>query len=122
MLTASAVFSGPVERTALLREVQFAPFSTGNLRLPLWNWQWLLQLAWLIGHPSQRTCRDEFQRRIAAVADRLGGLEQDTLVVSHAGVMAYLSVELRRRGFVGPKLRLARHATAYIYSGCPGYE
>jgi hypothetical protein len=42
-------------------------------------------------------------------------LRQDTLVVSHAGMMAYLSAELRRRGFAGPKLRWAKHATAYIY-------
>lgn len=119
-MTASAVFCGEVERTSLLREPQLAAFKTGNLRLPVWLWQGWLRLSWITGHPSQRACRDEFRRRVLAVADRLSGLDQDTLVVSHAGMIAYLSAELRRRGFAGPKLRIARHATAYIYEKRPG--
>jgi broad specificity phosphatase PhoE len=114
-ITASAAFRGEVEPTALLREPELAQFKTGSLRLPVWMWQWLLRLSWMTGHPSQRACRDEFRRRVLAVAERLSASEQDTLVVAHAGIMAYLSAELRRRGFVGPKLRIARHAVAYIY-------
>jgi hypothetical protein len=53
-----------------------------------------------------------------ALAERLSASDQDTLVVSHAGMMAYLSAELRRRGFAGPKLRIAKYATAYIYEKC----
>ena len=114
-VTANVVFPGEIEQTALLREAEFDTFQTGNLRLPVWGWRWLLRFAWMTGHNSQRTRRDEFRRRVLAVADRLSGIEQNTLVVSHAGVMAYLSAELRRRGFVGPKLRIAKHATVYIY-------
>ena len=114
-ITASAVFRGEVGHTDLLREAQFTPFNTGDLRLPVWSWQWLLRLAWMTGHRSQRACRDEFRRRVLAVADRLSALEQDTLVVSHAGMMVFLSAELRRRGFLGPKLRIAKHGTAYVY-------
>ena len=119
-VTASAVFHGEIEHTAQLREPQFAHFKTGNLRLPVWAWRWLLRLSWMTGHRSQRACRDEFQQRIFAVADHLSAANQDTLVVSHAGMMAYLSAELRRRGFVGPKLRIARFATAYIYERVDG--
>jgi len=36
-------------------------------------------------------------------------------VVSHAGVMLYLSEELRRRGFAGPKLGIAKHARVYLF-------
>jgi hypothetical protein len=68
----------------------------------------------MTGHPSQRACREEFRQRVRAAADRLNALDQDTLVVSHAGMMAFLSVELRRRGFAGSKLRIAKHATAYL--------
>jgi broad specificity phosphatase PhoE len=114
-ITANAVFLGEVKHTALLREPQFTTFKTGNLRLPFWVWRWLLRFSWMMGHRSQRDCRDEFHRRVMALADQLSALEQDTLVVSHAGMMAYLSAELRHRGFVGPKLRIAKHATAYIY-------
>lgn len=114
-ITASAVFRGQIEHTDLLREAQFSQFKTGNLRLPVWAWQWLLRLSWITGHPSQRACRDEFRQRVLAAAERLCGSPQDTLVVSHAGMMASLSAELRRRGFTGPKLRIARHATVYVY-------
>ena len=114
-ITASAVFRGEVGHSALLREPEFRQFKTGNLRLPIWAWQWLLRLSWITGHRSQRPCRDDFRRRVLAVADLLSASDQDTLVVSHAGMMAYLSAELRRRGFAGPKLRIAKHATAYVY-------
>ena len=114
-ITASAVYRGEVGHSALLREPEFRQFRTGNLRLPIWAWQWMLRLSWITGHRSQRACRDEFRGRVLAVADLLSASDQDTLVVSHAGMMAYLSAELRRRGFVGPKLRLAKHATAYVY-------
>ena len=114
-VTAKAVFGGEIRHTALLREARFAQFDTGNVRLPVWAWQWLLRLSWISGHRSQRACRDDFRQSVLAVADQLSGLEQDTLVVSHAGMMAYLSRELRRRGFIGPKLRMARHAMVYVY-------
>jgi broad specificity phosphatase PhoE len=115
METASAVFHGPIESTPLLREVELTPFQTGRLRLPIPVWKWLFRLAWMTGHKSQRACRDDFRRRVTASADRLQTREHDTLVVSHAGMMAYLSRELRRRGFAGPKLRVAKHATIYVY-------
>lgn len=118
-ITAAAVFRGPIEHTPLLREVQFAQFCTGNLRLPVWAWHWLLRLTWMTGHRSQRHCRDEFRQRVSTIADRLSAAPHDTLVVSHAGMMAYLSAELCRRGFTGPKLRIAKHATAYIYEKSP---
>jgi broad specificity phosphatase PhoE len=114
-ITASAVFRGEIRYTSLLREPEFGQFTTGDLRLPVWAWQWLLRLSWMTGHQSQRAGRDEFRRRVLAVADQLSASDQDTLVVSHAGMMAYLSAELRRRGFAGPRLRIAKHATAYIY-------
>ena len=114
-ITASALFPGQVQLIAMLREPRFAQLETGNLRLPVWVWQWVLWLCWMTGHQSQRACRDEFRQRVCDVADELSALDQDTLVVSHAGIMAYLSSELRRRGFVGPKLRIAKHATAYVF-------
>jgi len=113
--TARAIFSGNIELTSLLREPEYTPFRTGRLRLPVWMWRWVLMLCWLTGHQSQRACRDDFRRRVQAAADRLCALNADTLVVSHAGMMAYLSAELKRRGFSGPKLRIAKHAKLYAY-------
>lgn len=113
--TAETLFSGRVEKTPLLREPEFAQFGTGNLRLPMSIWRWVLRLSWLTGHRSQRACRDDFRRRVIAAADLLEQKTGSILVVSHAGMMAYLSKELRRRGYPGPKLRTAKHATLYLY-------
>ncbi len=115
VLTAKAVYRGPFEQTALLREPNFAPFRTGALRLPFWVWRCILLMSWATGHKSQRACRDEFRRRVVAAADLLEAKADDVLVVSHAGMMAYLCAEFRRRGFEGPKLRMAKHATLYVY-------
>jgi broad specificity phosphatase PhoE len=115
LTTARAIFPGEIEQTALLREASIAAFNTGNLRRPVFLWRWMLRIAFLAGHHSQRACRDDFRSRVEEIARRLSELQEDTLVVSHAGMMAYLSAELRRRGFAGPKLRIAKHATAYIY-------
>jgi len=113
--TAQAAFAGPIETTSLLREAEFAQFQTGNLRLPVGLWGWILRAAWWSGHGSQRACRDAFLRRVTAAADLLESRMDGTLVVSHGGMMAFLSAELRRRGFTGPKLRLAKHAMLYVY-------
>lgn len=115
MFTARTIYGGEIESCSLLREQGFARFNTGNLRLPVWVWQWVVRAAWLTGHRSQRDSREEFLRRVLAAADRLCAQDCDTLVVSHAGMMAALSAELRRRGFAGPKLRIAKHATVYTY-------
>jgi broad specificity phosphatase PhoE len=115
LATAGIVFHGPIETTALLREPCFQTFATGRLRLPVGLWIWMVRLAWFTGHGSQRACRDEFLQRVTAIADLLEQTTVDTLVVSHAGMMTYLSAELRRRRFLGPRLRMPRHATLHLY-------
>lgn len=115
VVTARAVFAGDIQHTPLLREAEFVPLQTGNLRLPVLVWRWVLRLIWATGHSSQRACRDDFQRRIRETSDLLETQPQDTLVVSHAGLMIYLSAELNRRGYTGAKLRMPKHATLYLY-------
>ncbi len=113
--TARAMWSGEILTRPELREVEFAPFGTGKLRLPVWLWRRLVQLAWLTGHPSQRSLRDDFYNRIKAAADLIEASEEDILIISHAGMMLFLSRELRKRGFRGPKLGVANHAQVYIF-------
>ncbi len=117
LVTAKAAFPGPVESMPLLREVEFATFRTGRLRLPILLWRGVLGLSWATGHRSQRATRDAFRSRVNEAADLLEGTAGNTLVVCHAGIMIYLSAELRRRGFLGPKLRRPLHATLYCYEG-----
>ena len=72
-------------------------------------------MAWLTGHRSQRSFRDDLHRRVRAAADTLASHSADVLVVSHGGFIYYLSNELRRRGYLGPKLREPQCATLYVY-------
>lgn len=114
-VTAQAAYSGTIIQTPLLREADVPVLLTGKLRLPVWGWRLLLRFAWFTGHKSQRAARDEFHRRIKAIADLLEQEPVDTLVVSHAGVMFFLRKELLRRGFSGPKFGLAETARLYVF-------
>jgi broad specificity phosphatase PhoE len=114
-VTAKAAYSGEITQTPLLREPDMPNFQTGNLSLPVWIWEWVLRFAWITSHPSMRTARDEFMNRVKSVGDLLDRSAEDTLVVSHAGMMAYLRKDLIRRGFSGPKFKLAEHARLYVF-------
>jgi broad specificity phosphatase PhoE len=114
-VTAQTAYAGPITQTPLLREADVPALPTGKLCLPVWGWRLLLRFAWFTGHKSQRAARDEFRRRIIAIADLLEQEPVDTLVVSHAGVMFFLRKELRRRGFRGPRFKLAEPARLYVF-------
>jgi broad specificity phosphatase PhoE len=113
--TAQAAHAGTITQTPLLREMSLNPFRTGWLSLPVWMWHWVLRGAWLTSHPSQRSALEDFRKRIDQVAEMLDTEQDDTLVVSHAGVMMFLRKELLRRGFNGPVFRIAEHARLYVY-------
>lgn len=115
LTTAKALFTGLIEPTHLLREADFAQFQTGNLKLPMLLWVWILRFTWVTGHRSQRQLRDDFRHRMLASADELERRSGDVLVVSHAGMIMHLSAELRRRGFDGPKLRIPQNSKLYLY-------
>jgi broad specificity phosphatase PhoE len=113
--TAQAAHKGTITQTPLLREMSVNPFRTGRLSLPVWAWHWILRAAWLTSHRSQQSAIDEFRQRLREVADLLEAEQEDTLVVSHAGVMLFLRKELIRRGFNGPKFKIAEHARLYVF-------
>jgi broad specificity phosphatase PhoE len=113
--TAAALFPAGAVPTPLLREAGFCEFRTGQLKLPCWVWQGMLRLTWMTGHRSQRSARDEFRRRVLAVADLIESEQSDILLISHAGMMSYLRSELGRRGFSGPRYGIAEHGKLYIF-------
>lgn len=114
-VTAQALYGGEISQTPLLREPDIARFQTGELYLPVALWRWILRAAWMTGHRSQRSSRDDFKRRVQAVADLVESSDSDILLVSHAGMMAYLRRELLRRGFTGPRFRIAEHGRVYLF-------
>jgi broad specificity phosphatase PhoE len=114
--TAQQLFDGPIEQTPLLREPHVAEFATGNLRLPATLWHWVLRASWMIGHSSQQEARDEFRGRMKEFETSvLSSIDEDTLIVSHAGVMLFLREILTRLGFTGPQYRLAEHGKLYLF-------
>lgn len=117
--TAKAMYPGEAIATPLLREPELGPFRKGGLPLPYPLWRWVLRMAWMSGHRSLRGPRDEFLERVAAVANLIESAETDILLFSHAGMMAFLRSELVRRGFVGPKYRVAEHGRLYVFGRSP---
>jgi hypothetical protein len=118
LATAQSIYSGPIIKTDLLCEPVIQPFKTGRLKLPLFGWRWLLRLAWLTSHSSQRAVKQRFLADIEAAVEMLrSGAGETTLVVCHAGVMMFLRKELLRRGFQGPKFRMAEHGRLYVFEG-----
>jgi broad specificity phosphatase PhoE len=115
-LTAEAVFTGPIQRMKELREAQTSQFRTGQLKLPMGGWRWLLRLAWATSHPSQRTAKEDLMARVRyVVGEIVSRVEENTLIVSHAVIMVFLRKELLRLGFTGPKFRLAQSGRLYVF-------
>lgn len=119
-ITAQTAHSGTIVPFPQLREAETVQFPTGNLSLPVWCWHWLFRLAWATGHASQRSARDAFLQRVREMAEKLAAQEEDTLVVCHAGLMYFLRKELLRRGFTGPKFKIAPHARLYVFEKATG--
>jgi len=113
--TARRIYFGDIQLTSELREAEFGLFPTGRWRFPAWVWRMLQRLTWMTGHSSQREFRDDLRDRVGRVADLIDSCDTDALVVSHAGMMFYLRKELLRRGYRGPKFRIAGHAQIYIF-------
>ena len=115
-LTAAAVFAGPIQSMKELREVQTNRFRTGQLRLPFGGWRWLARLAWMTSHPSQRAAKEDFLARVRYLADEvISRIEENTLIVSHAGMMVFLRKELLRLGFAGPKFGIPQSGKLYVF-------
>ncbi len=114
--TAQAAFSGPIRQLPELREPNIVPVSLGKLRLPLTGWRLMLHLAWLSNHSSQLPAKTDFLARLRFLkAEVLSQAEEDTLIVSHAGMMAFLRKELLALGFNGPRFRIAQNAKLYLF-------
>ena len=69
-------------------------------------------------HRSQRDVKQAFRTNIdAMVATLRASADAPTLVVSHAGVMMFLSKALRKHGFKGPQFRMPECGKLYVFEG-----
>lgn len=114
--TAQAAFTGDILQMPELREPQLDAFRTGNLKLPYPLWKWMLRLAWMTSHSSQRNAKTAFMAKVKQVTDTLlTQVKEDTLIVSHAGVMIFLRKELLKMGFTGPSFKIAENGKLYVF-------
>jgi broad specificity phosphatase PhoE len=114
--TARAAFTGEILQLPELREPQVDAFRTGNLKLPFPMWKWMLRLAWMTSHSSQRNAKLSFMAKVKQVTDSvLTQAKEDTLIVSHAGVMMFLRKELVKLGFTGPEFKIAENGKLYVF-------
>lgn len=116
--TAQAAFTGDILQLPELREPQLDVFRTGNLKLPYPLWKWILRLAWMTSHASQRNAKLAFMEKVKQITETvLTPVKEDTLIVSHAGVMIFLRRELVKLGFTGPDFKIAENGKLYVYEG-----
>lgn len=115
-LTAQAAFEGPITQMCELREPQVLQSKNNRLKLPFGAWRWILRLAWMSSHSSQRAEKTALIARARSFAEELlAAAQEDTLVVSHAGIMFFLRKELLRLGFSGPRFGLAENGRLYVF-------
>ncbi len=114
--TAQAAFTGDILQMPELREPQVDAFRTGDLKLPFPVWKWMLRLAWMSSHSSQRNAKTAFMAKVRHVTDEIIiKAQEDTLIVSHAGVMMFLRKELVKLGFTGPSFKVAENGRLYVF-------
>ncbi len=114
--TAKEVYSGNLKIDQLLREVDNAPFiHTERIRLPFEVWHICGRLAWYFRSKSQPESVVGTRRRIREFLDRIDWSQENILIVFHGFMLYNFQKELRKRGFVGEKLKLVKNGVLYEY-------
>ena len=114
--TAKEVYSGNLKIDQLLREVDNAPFiHTERIRLPFEVWHICGRLAWYFRSKSQPESVVGTRRRIHEFLDRIDWSQENILIVFHGFMLYNFQKELRKRGFVGEKLKLVKNGVLYEY-------
>lgn len=113
--TAEKAFTGEIIYLEELREMAVYPLIRTNIRLPLGLHIFLIRVAWLFGHKSQKEGKMEVVQRINRVLDKAIAQDEDILIVGHGGIMIFMRKELIKRGFSGPKFNRPENAKLYIF-------
>lgn len=114
--TAKEVYSGNLKIDKLLREVDNAPFiNTDKIRLPFEVWHVCGRLAWFFKSKSQPETRIQTRKRINDFLDRIDWSKDNVLIVFHGFMLYNFQKELRKRGFLGEKLKLVKNGVLYEY-------
>ncbi|TYR81827.1 histidine phosphatase family protein [Priestia megaterium] len=113
--TAEHIYDGTIMTTEDLRELPLPIVFQSNTKLPFFIWVIFVRLFAVLNKKTRADIKAA-QLRIAKAVDAvLTESDEDTLIVSHAGLMKYMRKELMRRGFKGPKFRTAANGQLYLF-------
>ncbi len=114
-ITAERCFDGTIIYLEELREVALSPFFQGKVRLPLFIHILSIRFAWLVNHKSQLEKKSDVLTRVNKALDLALQSGENVLIISHGGIMMYMSKELQKRGFRGPKFRRPKNGVLYTF-------
>jgi broad specificity phosphatase PhoE len=112
--TAERIYPGRVIQMEELREIP-SPSLKGTMKLPFILWAMWIRSAALINRQTRADIRMAEIRIKKALDEILAKGEGDILIVSHAALMMYMRKELIRRGFAGPKFKIASNGKLYVF-------
>lgn len=113
--TAERCFDGTIIYLEELREVALSPFFQKKVRLPLFIHIFFIRFAWIVNHKSQLEKKSDVLKRVNKALDLALQSGEDVLIISHGGVMKYMTKELKKRGFRGPKFRRPENGMLYTF-------
>ncbi|WP_057914904.1 histidine phosphatase family protein [Peribacillus muralis] len=112
--TAEHIYPGTVQLMEELREIPSPPLQ-GRLKLPFILWAIWIRCCSVMNKQTRAEIKHA-KRRINKVLDEiLAKGERDVLIVSHAALMVYMRKELMRRGFGGPRFKIASNGRLYVF-------
>lgn len=114
-VTAMRAFQGNVVYLEELREIPLSPFFRSQRKLPLFLHLLFIRIAWFFNHHSQQITKSDVIGKINQILDKAVSYDEDILIVGHGGMMLFMSKELLKRGFTGPKIKRAENAKIYLY-------
>lgn len=116
IITARAAYEEEIETTPDLREVPLSPVFRTKLSLPYPFWTISARIAWFFNHASQEEGRRDTRARIQHFFSELEKCEKENiLIVCHRFFIHSLQREIRRRGFRGERIGLAKNGELYFF-------
>lgn len=115
LATARAIFHGQIQVRKELREIPAHVHAQSRLKLPFLLWATIGRAGWFFNAKAHQPTNQAVRQRVSAVLDEILQSEEDVLIVSHAALMRNLQLELRRRGFHGPRFGMAKNGRLYLF-------
>ncbi|MDT8859714.1 histidine phosphatase family protein [Alkalihalobacillus sp. MEB130] len=115
MKTATKAYSDKIIYLKELREITLSPVMRWDIKLPVFIHLVLIRIAWLLGHASQGDTKENVIQRLDVLLDKVEQSDENVLIIGHGGIMIFMSRELKKRGFIGPKLKRPANGKLYVY-------